>query len=389
MVAANVVLVQLLVTAASVSTAPSQLPWGWPGWNNIATSTWGSNSSCCGVVPKNLTCCSGVDSKEGKLYPTAFFTVATTAVAAPHKSEYKSQFDLVFIDNGIGTPGCDFFNTDPAGANNTMAECHAHRSAGAARIKAVSPKKPVFVYRQISAVLEGCNVTDLAERGLFIKHDDRGQPWAPGILDWRLPEAQQWYVDNVVGLDTATDPNFDGIFIDGPLASSQKVCHPNLTVASKRALFAGLASMVKKVAVLLGSHNKVVTASLGSHYSNLTEFYPEGYTTGGMVCAKDAPLDSFSSCCGYGEDYLAEVVGPFVPGESMFAPFRQFNIPSRDFGDAAHGGNDTLGCAAAVIDAEIEMASGPAFYCNNDAWPNTTDGGVAVARHNLSMAAYL
>lgn len=52
----------------------------------------------------------------------------------------------------------------------------------------------------------------------------------------------------------------------------------------------------------------------------------------------------------------------------MFAPFRQFNIPSRDFGDAAHGGNDTLGCAAAVIDAEIEMASGPAFYCNNDAW---------------------
>ena len=62
--------------------------------------------------------------------------------------------------------------------NNTKHEGHAHRSAGAARIKAVSPKKPVFVYRQISAVLEGCNVTDLAERGLFIKHDDRGQPWA-------------------------------------------------------------------------------------------------------------------------------------------------------------------------------------------------------------------
>ena len=101
MVAANVVLVQLLVTAASVSTAPSQLPWGWPGWNNIATSTWGSNSSCCGVVPKNLTCCSGVDSKEGKLYPTAFFTVATTAVAAPH-----STFGNVTVSSQLSSYVC-------------------------------------------------------------------------------------------------------------------------------------------------------------------------------------------------------------------------------------------------------------------------------------------
>lgn len=25
-----------------------------------------------------------------------------------------------------------------------------------------------------------------------------------------------------------------------------------------------------------------------------------------------------------------------------------------------------------------EMARGPAFYCNNDAWPNATDGGVEI-----------
>ena len=35
------------------------------------------------------------------------------------------------------------------------------------------------------------------------------------------------------------------------------------------------------------------------------------------------------------------------------------------------------------------MARGPAFYCNNDGWPNATDSGVEIARHNLSMAAYL
>ena len=73
---------------------------------------------------------------------------------------------------------------------------------------------------------------------------------------------------------------------------------------------------------------------------------------------------------------------------STFTPFRQFNIPSRDFGDAKHGGNDSLGCAAAITDAAEEMARGPAFYCNNDGWPNATDGGVAYARHNLSLGAF-
>ena len=67
----------------------------------------------------------------------------------------------------------------------------------------------------------------------------------------------------------------------------------------------------------------------------------------------------------------------------------RFNIPSRDFGDAAHGGNDTLGCAAAVEDAALEMAAHPAFYCNNDGWPNATDGGAGWAAHNISLAAYL
>ena len=35
------------------------------------------------------------------------------------------------------------------------------------------------------------------------------------------------------------------------------------------------------------------------------------------------------------------------------------------------------------------VRAGPGFYCNNDAWPNTTDGGVMVARHTVSLAAYM
>ena len=118
-----------------------------------------------------------------------------------------------------------------------------------------------------------------------------------------------------------------------------------------------------------------------------TEFYADG--TPPQICAADAAQSSMEPCCAFGEEKFAEIVGPFETNVSMYTPFRQFNIPSRDFGDAAHGGNDTLGCAAAVMDAAEEMSRGPAFYCNNDGWPNKTDGGVGVARHTISMAAYL
>ena len=36
-----------------------------------------------------------------------------------------------------------------------------------------------------------------------------------------------------------------------------------------------------------------------------------------------------------------------------------------------------------------EMRDRPTFICNNDGWPNSTDGGVAWARHNISLAAYM
>ena len=168
-----------------------RLPFGWPGWAHVATSTWGSNSSCCAASSfANLSCCSGLDS--------------------PAESLYKTQFDLVFLDNGIGTPGCRFpFD----GGKDTMLDCHRHRSKGAALIKAVDPAKPVFTYRQISATLEGNSPSDPALTPLWLKKDDAGNEIAPGRLDWRLPAAVKWYTDSVVGLHTAADPNFDGVFI--------------------------------------------------------------------------------------------------------------------------------------------------------------------------------
>ena len=50
--------------------------------------------------------------------------------------------------------------------------------------------------------------------------------------------------------------------------------------------------MLKAVSKLLSAHGKVLTVSLGSHYANLTEFYPKGYVTGGAVCPTDTAEDS-------------------------------------------------------------------------------------------------
>jgi hypothetical protein len=91
-------------------------------------------------------------------------------------------------------------------------------------------------------------------------------------------------------------------------------------------------------------------------------------------------------CCGHGEDVLYQATGPYECGKSMFTPFRQFNIPSRDFGDTAHGGNDTLGCAAAVEDARVEMERGPAHYCNNN---GTYLASLQASKHRATRAAYL
>ena len=63
----------------------------------------------------------------------------------------------------------------------------------------------------------------------------------------------------------------------------------------------------------------------------------------------------------------------------MWIPFRQYNIPSKDFG------KDADGCVAAVRNVMMESARGPTLLCCNDA-DKATDGGAGL---NVSLAAYL
>ena len=62
-------------------------------------------------------------------------------------------------------------------------------------------------------------------------------------------------------------------------------------------------------------------------------------------------------CIPYGEEVIYEVVnsvGPMV--RKWWAPHRQFNFPSRDFG------KDTAGCVAAVLTTIGQGLRGPALY---------------------------
>ena len=69
-------------------------------------------------------------------------------------------------------------------------------------------------------------------------------------------------------------------------------------------------------------------------------FGPEGI----RLCPAGIASTDTTACLPFGEEKIFEVLGP----SQAFIVHRQFNIPSRDFGDAAHGGSDAVGCVAAV-----------------------------------------
>ena len=92
-----------------------------------------------------------------------------------------------------------------------------------------------------------------------------------------------------------------------------------------------------------------------------------------------------TACMPYGEELVFAMLG----ATRGFIPHRQFNIPSRDFGDHAHHGVDKDGCAAAIENLQAEASYGPTLITNNDGYPT---GGSAknssvtwAGQHNVSL----
>jgi hypothetical protein len=146
---------------------------------------------------------------------------------------------------------------------------------------------------------------------------------------------------------------------------------------------------------MLGSVGKFLTVSLKAHFSSITE--TGGGTSGGIICdpsETDSLIYNFTArrkncydqqwcdCWPYGEDVLAEIMGETWSRSGSFVPFREYNIPSRDFGKGNAKTMDAAtlklaqarGCAAAVVDHALEARRGSTIACNNDGAPGLVNG---------------
>eukprot|EP00039_Didymoeca_costata_P033182 m.41073 g.41073 ORF g.41073 m.41073 type:complete len:476 (-) comp9736_c0_seq1:21-1448(-) len=382
-------------------------------WDRLQVFTYGSNSSCCPYNGTNEHCCSGIDS--------------------PDEIEWKLKYDLVMIDNSLGTKGFSknwpLNETADDGPNclptSNFELCNAFKSAVAGAIKQRDPSKVVTVYREtLDCGTEGngtaplANPSDLWFNPFENKSVKYGDMWLvdsdgfliPGACDFRKTVAQDYVLaHNYFGeqFQWLTDDNISGIFIDSGIIMGLRTgtredgTLAKITVGTRRGMFNGTVTLFKRAAAMLGEHGKFLTVSLKTHFSSIIK--TGGGTSGGTLCdPTESPTNIYNESAGcfpYGEEVLYSILGD---DRLHFIPFREYNIPSRDFGK----GDDTMspnerrtvqadGCSAAIIDHAMEAQRGPTIACNNDG--NSTGGPgpspywniTWMEQHAMSLGAFM
>jgi len=186
------------------------------------------------------------------------------------------------------------------------------------------------------------------------------------------------------------DPNVDGFFSDSGLIMGWAGDKLNITMGEKREIFNATCVTMRREAHYLQKAGKILTFSLKDHFSSIHK--TGGGTSGGLLCDPSIPNDTpvmGNPCFPYGEEVLFEIMG-----EVPWMPFREYNIPSRDFG------KDNLtaqwdGCAAAIEDLALEARQKPTFACNNDGAKNDTliptpFGNITFReQHYFSLASFM
>eukprot|EP01052_Picozoa_sp_SAG31_P038574 SAG31_NODE_5180_length_2695_cov_2.182203_2_plen_141_part_00 len=126
-------------------------------------------------------------------------------------------------------------------------------------------------------------------------------------------------VNKVIGLQTATDVNIDGVFVDTGFNAAGAT---NLSYRSRIALQLAELHAFKRICTLMAAHGKVVAVSLKTHFANISD------QQGQYLCPSEMQPSNTTPCMPFGEEKVFEILGP----TGAFIPHRQFNIPSRDFG---------------------------------------------------------
>jgi hypothetical protein len=339
----------------------SQLPWPWEWEEPAHTLTWGTSSfRNCSTLDRHSTrdCLDSI-----------------------------RELDLMLTRDVVYIQGYDFARElaeddfSPA-----LLEARALRAHMAAR----GSSKPYAIlgYRG-DVVGPSANSTrsqyarDPAYQGFWLR-DDAGEYHDCGLLDprhgapdcsplwdFRNASARAFYIEDLLRENNRS--TFDGVFVDSGDAVAMSV---NLTVQTRRDIFNATAQLWKELSIEANTAASdrdwrpvfVVTPSLKDHLGVDLDG-----DDGHPVCNASTPMDV--ACAPYGEEAIYAVIG-----NKVWAPHRQFNFPSRDFG------KNSAGCAALARTVIGQGHRGPQMLTCNGCNQSTTEGQ---QMFKASFAAYL
>ena len=220
--------------------------------------------------------------------------------------------------------------------------------------------------------------TDPAYSGFWLV-DDAGAHHDCGLLDprhgeahcspswdFRNSSARKFYIADLLRENNRSA--FDGIFID--TGDAVAMSSQNLTVRTRQEIFNATARVWKELsAAANGGRNGIdggggdderpaflVTPSLKDHLG----YDPDGDDSH-PLCNLSTPMGV--PCAPYGEEAIYDVIG-----DDLWAPHRQFNIPSRDFG------KDSEGCAVLARTVIGQGQRGPQLLTCNGCNQSTAEG---------------
>lgn len=193
------------------------------------------------------------------------------------------------------------------------------------------------------------------------------------MWDFRNSSARDFYVEDVLRENNRSA--FDGVFID---TGDAVALGTNLTVKSRRSIFNATVRLWKE----LSSAANAPRGSIGDEVQPVFLVTPSlkdhlGYDPDGddsrPVCNISTPMGV--GCAPYSEEAIYEQFE-----DALWAPHRQFNIPSRDFG------KDSEGCAALARTVIGQGQRGPQLLTCNACNQTTPEGR---AMFKATFAAYL
>jgi hypothetical protein len=311
-----------------------------------------------------------------------------TGFDSAHELKLKSRYSVVFLDagTGAGTPlPDDCCNSSlPFGGPRCRTECDyiAATTKQAQALRKVAKNTSIFIYTSAFCTSVTYNslsriVDDPLFSGFWL--DCVGS--APGRCPPRKGSARSWDFRNASaraffarewGTNIGGNAAFDGVYAD---SGDMSGCNPPpsasghiFTSQEREEIFNSTVLAWRAATLELNSVGKYFTVSLKNKFDSVPE--SETFPSEGSAC-----LGGLQGRRKHGaEDIIYDIMG-----DARWIPFRQYNIPSKDFG------KDAAGCVAAIENTAIESARGPSFICCNDA-NRSWDGGAGL---NASLAAYL